>query len=41
VSPSTAPQDVEFTMEHDRLNDWITDVKKIFRQDLWEGGKKK
>jgi hypothetical protein len=39
--PLSSFQDVEFTMEHDRLSEWITDVKKIFAQDLWEGGKKK
>jgi hypothetical protein len=32
-------QDVEFTADFDQLPSWISDVKKIFRKDLWEDGK--
>lgn len=32
-------QDVEFTIEHDRLAEWVQDVKSIFNKDLLENGK--
>jgi hypothetical protein len=31
----------EFTIEFDQLAEWISDVKKIFNEELYEGGKKK
>lgn len=31
----------EFTIEFDQLSEWISDVKKIFTTELFEGGKKK
>jgi hypothetical protein len=33
-------QDVEFTAEFDQLGDWINDIKKIMKMDLFENGKK-
>jgi len=32
-------QDVEFTIEMDQTADWINDVKKIIKKDLFESGK--
>eukprot|EP00878_Enallax_costatus_P039822 GHUV01045739.1.p1 GENE.GHUV01045739.1~~GHUV01045739.1.p1 ORF type:complete len:480 (+),score=92.29 GHUV01045739.1:93-1532(+) len=34
-------QDVEFTAEFDQLESWINDVKKVFKEDLFENGKTK
>lgn len=31
----------EFAIEFDQLAEWISDVKKIFNEELFEGGKKK
>lgn len=37
---STA-QDVEFTAEFGPLEEWINDVKKVFKEDLCKSGKTK
>lgn len=34
-------QDVEFTAEFDQLAEWIDDVKKVFKEDLFENGRTK
>jgi hypothetical protein len=32
---------VEFTAEFSQLADWISDVKKVFKEELFENGKAK
>jgi hypothetical protein len=39
--PGAALQDVEFTAEFSQLGDWISDVKKVFKEELFENGKAK
>jgi hypothetical protein len=39
--PGAVLQDVEFTAEFSQLGDWISDVKKVFKEELFESGKAK